>query len=140
MVDSSKVVHSRIGEEIEAPCGRCRMDRIHRIVAQDPDGSIKKIICGMCNSYRSYRQPKAQSETGTKTTKTRGSSTSSRSTGAVVEDFGLPSRSYNMRENYDVGEVLAHSTFGVGKVLTVKDMNKIEVKFSDGVKILLQNK
>ncbi|MBI4851423.1 MAG: hypothetical protein HY819_06490 [Acidobacteria bacterium] len=138
MVDSSKPAHSRIGEEIEAPCGRCRMDRIHRIVAQDPDGSIKKIICGMCNSYRSYRQPKAQSETGTKVAKVR--SSSSRSTTTAAEDFGLPSRNYNMRENYDVGEVIGHSTFGVGKVLSIKDMNKIEVKFSDGIKVLLQNK
>lgn len=140
MMDSSKAVHSRIGEEIEAPCGRCRMDRIHRIVAQDPDGTIKKIICGMCNSYRSYKQPKAQSETTPKATKTRASSGSSRSASTVVEDFGLPSRNYNMREKYDVGEVIAHSSFGVGKVVSVKDLNKIEVKFSDGVKILLQNK
>lgn len=140
MVDSSKNSHSRIGEEIEAPCGRCRMDRIHRIVAQDPDGTIKKIICGMCNTYRSYRAPKAQSTT-TKVSKPRTSSTgSSRSSAAAVEDFGLPSRNYNMRENYDVGEVIAHSAFGVGKVIAIKDMNKIEVKFSDGLKVLLQNK
>ncbi|KAF0249897.1 MAG: hypothetical protein FD167_708, partial [bacterium] len=123
MVDSSNPVHSRIGEEIEAPCGRCRMDRIHRIVAQDPDGTVKKIICGMCNSYRSYRQPKAQSEGTPKLTKQR--SSSSRSTSSTIEDFGLPSRSYNMRENYSVGEVLAHPTFGVGKILSIKDMNKV---------------
>jgi len=138
MVDSLSPAHSRIGEEIEAPCGRCRMDRIHRIVAQDPDGTIKKIICGMCNSYRNYRQPKAHSESSPKIAKTR--SSSSRSTTTVIEDFGLPSRNYNMRENYEIAEVIAHPTFGVGKVLSIKDLNKIEVKFSDGVKTLLQNK
>jgi hypothetical protein len=138
MVDSSRPAHSRIGEEIEAPCGRCRMDRIHRLVAQDSDGTIKKIICGMCNSYRNYRQPKAASVA--KIAKPRSNSGSSRSTATTAEDFGLPSRNYNMRENYDVGEVLAHPTFGVGKVISIKDMNKIEIKFSDGVKTLLQNK
>src|SRR5262249_18073990 len=71
--------HSRIGEEIEAYCGRCRLDRIHRIVAQDPDGSVRKIICAMCNSYRNYRTPK---ENQTRTVKRE----SARSSSKPIED------------------------------------------------------
>ncbi|MFY9224720.1 MAG: hypothetical protein WAQ98_18750 [Blastocatellia bacterium] len=139
MVNSLTPSHSRIGEEIETLCGRCRMDRIHRIVAQDPDGTVKKVICGMCNTYRSYRAPKTAKGETTKVTKTRSTSTRTQ-TASSVEDFGLPSRNYNMRENYEAGEIIAHASFGVGKVLSIKDTNKIEVKFSDGVKVLLQNK
>ncbi|MBL8149279.1 MAG: hypothetical protein JNN15_05065 [Blastocatellia bacterium] len=123
---------SRVGQEIEAFCGRCRMDRTHRIVAQDPDGSIKKVICGMCNSYRNYKQPSPRS-----TTKRAASRTS---TSTVVEEKLFPSRNYNMKESYKEGEVIAHPTFGVGKVLSERDQHKIEVKFADGIRILLQNR
>jgi hypothetical protein len=134
MANSQQQIHSRIGDEIEAHCGRCRMDRNHRIVAQDPDGTIRKIICGMCNSYRAYRPPK---QTEARVGKPR---TPRASAASTPEDFGLPTRNYNMREGYQVGEVIAHPTFGVGKVVSLKDTFKIEVKFSDGLKVLLQNK
>lgn len=133
MVDTQSKGHSRIGEEIDAYCGRCRLERTHRIVAQDADGTVRKVICGMCNSYRAYRPPKEDSKPRSTTPRVKSSK-------VVEEDFGLPSRNYNMRENFDVGEVIAHTTFGVGKVVAVRDFNKIDVKFSDGVKILLQNK
>lgn len=122
---------SRIGQEVETYCGRCRMDRTHRVVAQDPDGSISKVICAMCNSYRKYKEPSAAKPRAT----TRRASTRS----VVVEELGPPSRTYNTRENYEVGEVISHPTFGVGKVVSLRDAKKIEVKFSDGVKLLLQN-
>ena len=126
-------IHSRIGEEIEAYCGRCRLDRIHRVVAQDPDGTVRKIICGMCNSYRNYRPPKP--------TLTRsGKRETYRSSTKQVEDLGPPSRNYSMKENFELGEVIFHPNFGVGKVVTLRDQFKIEVKFSDGLKILLQNR
>ena len=126
--------HSRIGQEIEAYCGRCRMDRIHRVVAQDPDGRIRKIICGMCNSYRNHKQTQVSSS------QPRTVRRSSSRAAAPPEDYGSPSRSYNMRENFEVGEVISHPMFGVGKVVTIRDNNKIEVKFRDGLKVLLQNK
>jgi hypothetical protein len=128
-------VHSRVGQEIEAYCGRCRMDRIHRVVAQDPDGTIRRIICAMCNSYRNHRQTqeKQSQPRAAKRETTRASS-------RIPEDFGQPSRTYNMRENFEVGEVISHPMFGVGKVMTIRDNNKIEVKFSSGLKVLLQNK
>jgi hypothetical protein len=133
MIKPQENKQSRIGDEVEAYCGRCRMERNHKVVAQDPDGTIRKVICGMCNSYRIYRPPK-QNETRT------GKPRASRASSPRVEDFGPPSRNYSMRENYLVGDVIAHPTFGVGKVITLKDSNKIEVKFSDGLKVLLQNK
>ncbi|MEW6732960.1 MAG: hypothetical protein AB1489_16665 [Acidobacteriota bacterium] len=123
--------HSRVGQEIEAYCGKCRMDRTHRVVAQDADGTIRKIICAMCQSYRHYRPPQ-MGQTTTRRTSVR--------TASAPEDFGPPSRVYNMRENYQVGEVLSHPQFGIGKVVVLRDANKIEVKFPDGVKLLLQNK
>ena len=127
-------VPNRVGQEIEAYCGRCRMDRVHRVVAQDPDGTIRKIICGMCNSYRNHKQTQARPS------QPRAVRRESTRATALPEDYGLPSRSYNMRENFEVGEVISHPMFGVGKVVAIKDNNKIEVKFPGGLKVLLQNK
>lgn len=134
MVNSQANTHSRIGQEVDTLCGKCGMERTHRIVAQDPDGTIRKVICAMCNSYRNYRPPKPQDSKVTKTRAPRSTAN------AAPEDFGRPDRNYNMKENFQVGEVIAHSTFGVGKVINIKDGSKIEVKFLDGVKVLLQNR
>jgi hypothetical protein len=131
-----KTVISRIGDEVEFYCGRCRLDRTHRVVAQDPDGTIRKVICAMCNTYRAYRPPK---ESTARSNKPRAARTTTASA-PRIEDFGIPSRTYNIKDNYQIGEVLQHTSFGVGKVVAIRDINKIEVKFSDGVKVLLQNK
>jgi hypothetical protein len=135
-MSTEKTVISRIGDEVEFYCGRCRLERTHRVVAQDPDGTIRKVICAMCNSYRAYRLPKEGSSRAGKPRSTRATTAAA----ARIEDFGSPTRTYSIKDTYQIGEVLQHTTFGVGKVMAIRDTNKIEVKFSDGVKVLLQNK
>jgi len=53
-----------------------------------------------------------------------------------VED----SRSYSMKNKYEIGEVIDHKSFGRGVVQTIMSNEKIEVVFEDQVKILIHNK
>ncbi len=50
------------------------------------------------------------------------------------------SRSYSIKNNYEVGEVIDHKLFGRGVVKTLVGNEKIEVVFEDQVKTLVQNK
>ena len=50
------------------------------------------------------------------------------------------SRSYSIREKFEVGEVIDHKTFGRGVVQEILSNEKIEVVFEDQVKTLMHNK
>lgn len=120
----------RVGNEIDTYCGRCKMDRTHRIVAMDPDGTIRQVICGMCDSRHNYHAPK----------KSKVAVRKSSVNPLDAETAIFPQRSYQMSSSYNEGEVIDHPKFGVGRVIAVKNSQKIEVQFKDGVRILLQNR
>ncbi len=52
------------------------------------------------------------------------------------DDLGLEARPYSPRESFVVGEVLQHSRFGQGKVMSARG-KKIEVEFPEGRKTLV---
>jgi hypothetical protein len=47
---------------------------------------------------------------------------------------------YNVKDVYQVDDLIRHPSFGLGVVAAVRGLQKIEVMFSTDVKVLLQNK
>ena len=45
----------RAGESIEDFCRACKTDRMHTVVAADPDGRPIRVSCGFCHSEHNYR-------------------------------------------------------------------------------------
>jgi hypothetical protein len=45
----------RAGESIEDFCRACKTDRMHTVVAADPDGQPIRVVCGYCQSEHNYR-------------------------------------------------------------------------------------
>jgi hypothetical protein len=45
----------RAGESIEDFCRACKTDRMHTVVAADPDGRPIRVDCGYCHSEHNYR-------------------------------------------------------------------------------------
>jgi hypothetical protein len=45
----------RAGESIEDYCRACKTDRMHTVVAADPDGRPLRVDCGYCHSEHNYR-------------------------------------------------------------------------------------
>ena len=45
----------RAGESIEDYCRACKTDRMHTVVAADPDGRPIRVDCGYCHSEHNYR-------------------------------------------------------------------------------------
>jgi hypothetical protein len=56
-----------------------------------------------------------------------------------IEKSGVPSRAYSAKEEYEIGELIAHTKFGIGRVISLKSFNKMEVEFTSGIKVLLRN-
>ena len=45
----------RAGESLEDFCRACKTDRMHTVVAADPDGHPIRVVCGFCQSEHNYR-------------------------------------------------------------------------------------
>ena len=45
----------RAGESIEDYCRACKTDRMHTVVAADPDGRPIRVDCGYCHSEHNFR-------------------------------------------------------------------------------------
>jgi hypothetical protein len=46
---------ARAGSAIEDYCRACKTDRMHTVVAADPDGQPLRVTCGYCRSEHNYR-------------------------------------------------------------------------------------
>ena len=45
----------RAGESLEDFCRACKTDRMHTVVAADPEGLPIRVVCGYCQSEHNYR-------------------------------------------------------------------------------------
>ena len=45
----------RAGDSVEDVCRACKLDRMHTVVAADPDGRPIRVSCGYCGSEHNYR-------------------------------------------------------------------------------------
>ena len=46
---------ARAGESIEDYCRACKLDRMHTVIAADPNGVPIRVACGYCSSEHNYR-------------------------------------------------------------------------------------
>lgn len=126
----------RVGMDINAWCGKCKLERTHAIAAMEGD-NVLKVTCSTCGGTHKFKSaPVAKPKTRAtgKSSGTRG-----RKSDAYNIDPARPVKSYSMQSNFSEGDVINHPKFGLGSVQTSMPPNKIEVRFQEGTKILLHN-
>src|SRR4051794_7662977 len=47
--------HYRAGDSVEDFCRACKTDRMHTVIAADPQGAPIRVVCGYCDSEHNYR-------------------------------------------------------------------------------------
>ncbi|MEO7272509.1 MAG: hypothetical protein ABIX28_11995 [Vicinamibacterales bacterium] len=47
--------HYRAGDSVEDVCRACKTDRMHTVIAADPQGVPIRVVCGYCDSEHNYR-------------------------------------------------------------------------------------
>lgn len=126
------------GKEVLSYCGKCKLALSHTIVAMKDAGTIGKVTCNTCKATHAYKDP------ATKAKKVK-SSTAKKSKKAVnVNDLWTSeiansdgkSKSYSIRESFEVGDLIDHKKFGPGVVQALID-GKIEVLFQHEIKMLV---
>jgi hypothetical protein len=142
------------GDDVEAWCTRCRMDLNHRVIAV-VGKNVKKVQCLTCGSDHKYHPPRnegpEEKESPPKRTQAFGRTSAKIDRGAgrargewatFMKEMPPDStpKPYRMSESYKPGEFLTHPTFGTGRVSEILGVEKIEVVFEEGRKVLLANR
>lgn len=142
----------KVGGDIEAWCTPCGGLTEHSIVALVGD-EPKQVVCQSCNGRHGYRTTPARktgstSDTMPAVTSTGGGSQSQRREDqkaaelrALAAELALVTevRSFDPKQRYRPGDVIAHPEFGRGKVETVL-RSSLLVRFSiGGLKSLMLN-
>ena len=134
------MIQAVVGKSVAGWCGRCKLMLAHTIEAI-VNNKITRAHCNTCGGQHALRA----NPPGKGGTKARGSSSgrSTRAASAVVDYRAVlqnadvaNARQYRMSERFQAKEIIVHPVFGVGLVLGVRDANKIDVGFTDGMKTL----
>lgn len=117
------------------------MDLAHIVVAMQGD-QIKKVQCNTCKGFHGFRAPKGV----TSPTKTKKKSTAPAKVSVESEwerlmkiNSGSPTKNYNPKSQFSVGDRLSHPVFGDGIVGKLIHPNKLEIVFRTDVKILIHS-
>jgi hypothetical protein len=133
----------RVGQELNAYCGKCKDERTHIVAAMDGE-VVRRVTCSMCGSTHNYKVKPASADStpnsaGKAPAKRKTSSRRVKETNAFNIDPKRPVKSYDMNNIFSAGDVINHPKFGLGAVETALPPNKIEVRFQEGKKMLLHN-
>lgn len=130
----------RIGQEINAYCGKCKLERTHTVAAMEADGSVKKVACTMCGSFHNYKQAKTASDGNGKPARATGTRKGRTATSIdSLLDPSRPAKPYSMSSSFAAGDLINHPSFGLGAVELTRPPNKMEVIFREGRKTLVHN-
>jgi len=136
-----------VGKEVLSQCNKCKLTLAHIIVtmkANNPD----KVMCKTCKGTHTYKDPSAaKAKTSVEKIVKRAKSSSrkvSESVGelwnkAMSKSTNAP-QDYSMKASFQLGDVIAHPTFGNGIVEKLIDNNKIEILFQDDYRTLMHKK
>jgi hypothetical protein len=135
-----------VGKEIEAYCGKCKEDQVHVITSLKGE-IVDKVMCKGCNATHKYKLPKSKEENSEKkrgrpkTTKGKPAGRRRKNDWATlvsqIEEEKIID--YTIDSTYREMDAIQHKKFGIGVIIKILDINKIEVVFESNTKILAQN-
>ena len=135
------------GQDMDAPCGRCKGETRHRILSIT-DGVPEKLICVSCKSVHKFRTEKAPKPApaprpGHPTAAARAASPSRAASSPsrfqelmMAEQAGTRAVPYTVAHRWEEGMWMDHPSFGLGKVQK-RLGRKVDVLFRDGLKTLV---
>jgi|JI10StandDraft_1071094.scaffolds.fasta_scaffold592230_2 hypothetical protein len=127
-------------------CKKCDVDRYHKVLAHTNE-TTAKIECEVCHSKKTFKLPKAKKLTSTgKPRAARAPSASQRKSNhqseynSLVDSLAaMEEKPYSLKAKFEIANKINHPKFGIGVVRSVQP-DKIEVVFSDEVKLLIHNR
>lgn len=134
------------GQEIDSQCLKCKRVTNHIIIAMAEE-EIAKVECNVCGARHKYRPPKIKKPKAVEKKKAVAKKTpkipisqikAEAHFEEIMEGLDLSTaKPYSMTEMFRKGDLIDHSTFGMGLITSTIQPNKIEVTFKVGSKVLI---
>jgi hypothetical protein len=135
-----------VSKDVDSWCTKCKLVLAHTIEAV-VDGRITRVHCNTCGGQHAYRTsaPGTTGGSGTRSRAKRTTHTRTPPAAGLYADLvrgrdANTARAFSATERFAAGELIRHSSFGLGVVTALKDVNKIEVLFADGAKTLIHQR
>lgn len=109
-----------VGENVEKFCSACDEQLEHIVKTVTKTGSVSRVNCSKCGLLGTYKPNALSAKISGLRAKT-----------------GEP---YSQSLTYRAGQIMAHSAFGTGEVMTVFDTKTIDVLFTDRVRRLVHSR
>jgi hypothetical protein len=123
------------GDPIECRCTKCKEITNHTIIAMAEEKPAK-VECNTCHGQHKYRKPAAARKTTTRKTADPKIAEQKEWEKLLPEMNAQNAKKYDMEAAYKVGNLVEHSTFGLGIVQTQVGPKKMAVLFQSGKKIM----
>ncbi|MBI4516339.1 MAG: hypothetical protein HY699_11055 [Deltaproteobacteria bacterium] len=132
-----------VGKDVDSWCTRCKLMLAHTVEAMIA-GKITRVHCNTCGAQHAFRpHPPGESAAGARSRRSPKPAASPRTPDYQSLLRGrdqAAAQRYAAGERFAKGDVIRHSSFGLGVVVATKDGNKIEVLFPDGPKVLVHGR
>jgi hypothetical protein len=142
MVTSAK---TKAGSIVDSWCTKCKLVLAHTVEAM-VESKITKVHCNTCQGQHAYRAKAPGTKAAGDGTKRASRKTAdgppkrSEYETLLRGRTGDKARTYASTERFSPGELLKHTSFGLGVVVAERDSVKIDVHFPDGPKVLMQGR
>jgi hypothetical protein len=140
----------KVGGEVDALCGRCKMTLAHTILAM-VGTTIARVQCNTCGAQHGFK-----TETGATTARARNAASAGSQAIRAASRESLvktvisfeeqlrgkdvdKARRYSPRDTYVLDELIQHPTFGYGLVRAVRP-DKVDVAFKASEKTLVHGR
>jgi hypothetical protein len=124
------------GDSIEARCTKCRKNNPHTIVTL-AETAPDKVECSVCNRQHKYRAPSPPPRRPTPRRTVDPHKDEKEAWAALRPDMNASKAlRYSMDSAFKRGALIDHKVFGLGLVQRVVDVQKVEVLFEDGKKMM----
>ncbi len=139
---NTTTIHS--GDELDSYCGKCKLERVHNVVALVGD-AVAKVVCKTCGSQHRYKPGQTEPKKRVRAT-ARKSSTSTLARQAMLWEKAMEENGDAARKPYSAlgafapGDVIEHAQFGRGVVTEISAAGKMHVLFKDGPRRLIFNR
>jgi hypothetical protein len=139
----------KVGSEILAYCGQCKMDLWATIVAM-VGKEVARVQCRTCKGTRAYKPPKSIKDPNTALQNKKSQNNKKEENQSVPvsiewekqmhEKVNAKKIPYSIKVKLNAGDVITHPSFGDGIVLKTIFPDKAEILFKDDIKTLLHSK
>ncbi|MCC6847039.1 MAG: hypothetical protein IT294_00960 [Deltaproteobacteria bacterium] len=137
------------GSTVDSWCTKCKLVLAHTVEAM-VDARITRVHCNTCRGQHAYRPdaPRAGGKAAKAGEGRRSAPKKAVAAAPIRSEYETllrgrtadKARTYATTERFAPGELIKHSTFGIGVVIGERDSVKIDVAFPDGQRVLLHGR